>query len=86
MSGQSSVLLFGQDLRQNKSSWSPLRKVFDKDISPTTVSSWITQTVILCYELSGQEAHIRLKPMMSRPFAASKAFQSGVSLEQILTA
>ena len=32
-------------------------KGFDKDISPATISSWIKQTVILCYELSDQEAH-----------------------------
>ena len=30
-------------------------KGFDKDISPATISSWIKQTVILCYELSDQE-------------------------------
>ena len=33
------------------------KKSFDKDISPATISSWIKQTVILCYELSDQEAH-----------------------------
>ena len=37
-------------------SWS-FKKGFDKDISPATISSWIKQTVILCYELSDQEAH-----------------------------
>ena len=31
---------------------------FDKAISPASISSWITQTVILCYELSDQESHI----------------------------
>ena len=25
------------------------KKGFDKDISPATISSWIKQTVILCY-------------------------------------
>ena len=28
------------------------KKGFDKDNSPFTISSWIKQTVILCYELS----------------------------------
>ena len=71
-------------------SWSlsPSRKVFDKDISPATISSWIKQTVILCCELSDQEALTlhRVKAHNVRAFAASKAFQSGVSLEQILSA
>ena len=42
----------------------------------------------LCYELSDQEAHTlqQVKACDARAFAASKAFQSGVSLEQILSA
>ena len=53
-----------------------------------TISSWIKQTVILCYELSDQEAlslH-QVKAHDVRAFAASKAFQSGISLDQILSA
>ena len=65
-----------------------LKKGFDKDISPATISSWIKQTVILCYELSDQEALTlhRVKAHDVRAFAASKAFQSGISLDQILSA
>ena len=65
-----------------------LDRTFDKDISPATISSWIEQTVILCYELSDQEAHTlhQVKAQDVRAFAASKAFQSGISLEQILSA
>ena len=45
------------DLRQNKELvFVSFKKGFDKDISPATISSWIKQTVILCYELSNQEA------------------------------
>ena len=45
------------DLRQNKELvFVSFRKSFDKDISPAIISSWIKQTVILCYELSDQEA------------------------------
>ena len=41
------------DLRQNKELvFVSFKKGFDKDISPATISSWIRQTVILCYELS----------------------------------
>ena len=51
------MLLFGQDLRQNKELvFVFFKKSFDKDISPATISSWIKQTVILCYEVSDQEA------------------------------
>ena len=46
------------DLRQNKELvFVSFKKGFDKDISPATISSWIKQTVILCYELSDQESH-----------------------------
>ena len=43
---------------------------------------------LLCYELSDQEALTlhQVKAHDVRAFAASKAFQSGVSLEQILSA
>ena len=77
------------DLRQNKAVvFVSFKKGFDKDISPATISSWIKQTVMLCYELSDQEAHTlhQVKAHDVRAFAASKAFQSGVSLEQILSA
>ena len=41
------------DIRQNKELvFVSFKKGFDKDISPVTISSWIKQTVILCYELS----------------------------------
>ena len=47
------------DIRQNKEVvFVSFKKGFNKDISPATISSWIKQTVILCYELSDQEAHI----------------------------
>ena len=76
-------------LRQNKELvFVSFKKGFDKDISPATISSWIKQTVILCYELSDQEAlslH-QVKAHDVRAFAASKAFQSGISLDQILSA
>ena len=77
------------DLRQNKELLLvSFKKGFDKDISPATISSWIKHTVILCYELSDQEALTlhQVKAHDVRVFAASKAFQSGVSLEQILAA
>ena len=77
------------DLRQNKELvFVSFKKGFDKDISPASISSWIKQTVILCCELSDLEALTlhQVKAHDVRAFAASKAFQSGVSLEQILSA
>ena len=77
------------DLRQHKELvFVSFKKGFDKDISPATISSWIKQTVILCYELSDHQAHTlhQDKAHDVRAFAASKAFQSGVSLDQILSA
>ena len=77
------------DIRQNKRLvFVSFKKGFDKDISPATISSWIKQTVILCCELSDQEAlqlH-QVKAHDVRAFAASKAFQLGVFLDQILSA
>ena len=87
MPSQSPLLLLGRtsDLRQNKelvfvSFFVSFKKGFDKDISPATISSWIKQTVILCYELSDQEALTlhQVKAHDVRAFAASKAFQLGL--------
>ena len=77
------------DIRQNNELvFVSFKKGFDKDTSPATISSWIKQTVILCYELSDQETLTlhQVKAHDGRDFAASQAFQSGVSLEQILSA
>ena len=61
---------------------------FQKDIIPATISSWIKQTVLLCYQLSDEEAQNlhQVRAHDVRAFAASKAFQGGVSLDQILSA
>ena len=75
------------DLRQNKELvFVSFKKGFDKDISFATICSWIKQIVVLCYELSDQEAHFlhQVNTHDVSSFAASKAFQSGISLEQIL--
>ena len=50
-------LLSGQDLRQSKELvFVSFKKGFDKDISHGIISSWIKQIMILCCELSDQEA------------------------------
>ena len=76
-------------LRQNKELvFVSFKKGFDKDISPDTIYSWIKQTMIHSYELSDQEA-LNLHQVRAHPvgaFAAFEAFQSGVSLKQLLSA
>ena len=66
-----------QDLSQGKELvFVSFKKGFTKDISPATISSWIKQTVILCYDLSDQESLTlhQVKAHDVRAFAASKAF------------
>ena len=68
------------DFRQNKELvFVSFKKGFDKDISPATISSWIKQTVILCYELSDQEAHRlhQVKAKMSGPLLLQKPSSRG---------
>ena len=70
-----------QDLRQGKELvFVSFKKGVIKDISPATISSWIKQTVILCYELSDLESITlhQVKAHDVRAFAASKAFQGGI--------
>ena len=78
-----------KDLRQGKDLvFVSFNKGFHKDIVPAMISSWIKQTVLLCYQLSDQSAqelhYVRAHDV--RAFAASQAFQGGISLDQILSA
>ena len=78
-----------KDLRSGKELvFVSFQKSFQKDIVPATVSSWIKQTIILCYQLSDQQAQDlhQVRAHDVRAFAASKAFQGGVPLDQILAA
>ena len=74
------------DFRQNKVVFVSFKKGFNKDISPASISYWIKQTVILCYELSDQEAHSLHQVKAHDVRAFVKVFQSGVSLDPILSA
>ena len=64
------------------------KRGFHNDIVPATISLWIKQTGLLCYQLSDQETQDlhQIRAHDIRAFAASQAFQGGVSLEQILSA
>ena len=76
-----------KDLRSGKQLvFVSFKKNFNKDIAPATISSWIKQTILLCYQLSNEDAQQlhQVRAHDVRAFAASKAFQGGVSLDQIL--
>ena len=78
-----------KDLR---GSWSLLFISFKKghtsDIRPATLSSWLKQTILLCYKQADQQALdlVQVKAHDIRAFAASKAFYVGVSVDQIMQA
>ena len=63
-----------KDLRKGKDLvFVSFRKSFHKDIVPATISSWIKQTVLLCYQLSDEEAQNlhQARARDVRAFAAS---------------
>ena len=67
-----------KDLRTGKELvFVSFRKSFQKDIVPATISSWIKQTIVLCYQLSDEQAQDlhQVRAHDVRAFAASKAFQ-----------
>ena len=64
------------------------KKGHTSDIRPATHSSWLKQTVLLCYKQADQQALdlVQVKTHDIRAFAASKAFYGGVSVDQIMQA
>ena len=47
-----------KDMRQGKELlFVSFMKGFNKDIAPATISSWIKQTIVLCYKLSDKEVY-----------------------------
>ena len=70
-----------KDLHQDKELvFVSFRKNFSKGIVPATVSSWIKQTILLCYQLSNEDAQRlhQVKASDARAFVASKAFKGRV--------
>ena len=55
---------------------------------PATLSSWLKQTILLCYKQADQQALdlVQVKAHDIRAFAAFKAFYSGVLVDQIMQA
>ena len=62
------------------------KKGHTSDIRPATLSSWLKQTILLCYKQADQQPLDLVKAHDIRAFAASKAFYGGVSVDQIMQA
>ena len=64
------------------------KKGHTSDIRPVILSSWLKQTILLCYKQADQQALdlVQVKVHDFRAFAASKAFYSGVSVDQFMQA
>ena len=78
-----------KDLRGSRSLlFISFKKGHTSDIRPATLSSWLKQTILLCYKQADQQALdlVQVKAHDIRAFAASKAFCGGVSVDQIMQA
>ena len=64
------------------------KKGHTSGIRPATLSSWSKQTILLCYKQADQQALdlVQVKAHDIRAFAASKVFNGGVSVDQIMQA
>ena len=64
------------------------KKGHTSDIRSATLSSWLKQTILLCYKQADQQTldFVQVKAHDIRAFAASKAFYGGVSVDQIMQA
>ena len=78
-----------KDLRGSRSLlFISFKKGHTSDIRPATLSSWLKQTILLCYKQADQQALdlVQVKAHDIRAFAASKAFYGGVLVDQIMQA
>ena len=78
-----------KDLRGSRSLlFISFKKGHTSDIRPATLSSWLKQTILLCYKQADQQALdlVQVKDHDIRDFVASKAFYGGVSVDQIMQA
>ena len=91
MSRAGPEVLFGpnKDLRGSRSLlFISFKKGHTSDIKPPTLSSWLKQTILLCYKQADQQALdlVQVKAHDIWAFAASTAFYGGVSVDQIMQA
>ena len=88
MSGTGPEVLFGSNQGPKRFPIPYFYLRHTSDIRPTTLSSWLKQTILLCYKQADQQALdlVQVKAHDIQAFAASKAFYSGVSVDQIMQA
>ena len=78
-----------KDLRRSRSLlFISFKKGHTSDIRPATLSSWLKQTILLCYKQANQQALdlVQVKAHDIRAFASSEAFYIGVSVDQVMQA
>ena len=78
-----------KDLRGSRSLlFISFKKGHTSDIRPAILSSWLKQTILLCYKQADQQALdlVQVKAHDIRAFVAFKAFYGGVSVDQIMQA
>ena len=78
-----------KDLRGSRSLlFISVKKGHTSDIRPATLSSWLKQTILVCYKQADQQTLdlVQVKAHDIRAFAASKDFYGGVSVDQIMQA
>ena len=78
-----------KDLRGSRSLlFISFKKGHTSDIRPATLSSWLKQTILLCYKQADQQAldSVQVKAHDIRAFVASNAFYGGVSVDQFMQA
>ena len=78
-----------KDLRGSRSLlFISFKKGLSSDLRLATLSSWLKQTILLCYKHADQQALdlVQIKVHDIRAFTASKAFHGGVSVDQIMQA
>ena len=75
-----------KDLRGSRSLlFISFKKRHTSDIRPTTLSSWLKQTILLCYKQADQQA-LDLVQVKVHDIRAFAAFYGGVSMDQIMQA
>ena len=87
MSGAGPEVLFGSYQRPERVLVPPFHLLQERTyLRPATLSSWLKQTILLCYKKADQQALdlVQVKAHDNRAFAASKAFYGGVSVDQIM--
>ena len=92
MSSAGPEVLSGLNQRPERVSFPPFHllqeRTYLRHQTRYSLSSWLKQTILLCYKQADQQALdlVQVKAHDIRAFAASKAFYGGVSVDQIMQA